>query len=323
MKEAINKIKGARASKDFGNYANYFLLTNGTIRCYDGCMSASAICKEIDGIKRLVPGDEIEKLIGRLDGAISITEDERSITIKAGRMRGRIQTLEPDQVLIPAPEAEFKTPPPTLVDAMRTARPFIADVAAQPWGTALCVRYEAVMATNNISLIEVAVPGLVTDQESDILLPFASVDFVLKVDSYLTGVIWEQNYAAFLWADGTWMRTQLIGGNFPPNIVNLLTQVQPQQPLKLTPDWRAAYRAVAEISENIVTFEAARIIGGAGKSSVDHVVDDIGLSKPVYFNPKFATPVVAAATAWDLEAFPKPIPFVADGVRGLLVGRQP
>ena len=319
-KSALDKIKAARASRGFGIFADAFIAKNNRLYASDGKMAASIPCEEMAGLSRLIPGDELQNLVSRLDATVTVTSDENTITIRAGKMRGTIQTQSPDTVAMMEPADEWQTPPPTLINAMRTARPFVAEVAAQPYATCLCFRSEGIFATTNISLIQVECPGLAPP--SDMLVPAWAAGFAIKTDGELTGIILNQSYIAFRWADGLWLRAQLIQGAFPAAAGALLGAVAPNQPLAITSAWRRAYCAVAAISEEVVAIEPDRIVGGHGRSQVVYETAASGLTETLRLDPKYSTPVVECATAWDPSAFPKPVPFVGPGIKGLIVGRR-
>lgn len=319
FKAPLAAVRSVLAARDFGAYLNWYVLRGGYAFAHDGKMAAGAPCEH--GLDRLVPGTELDDLVARLPDEITLMSDDKSITLKAGRMRGTIQTLPSDSVSVPSPEGEWQKPPPTFVEALRLARPFIAEVAAQAYGTCACLRAGSVIATTNIALVEVTCPDL-DPGATDLCLPSWAVDFILKAKDDLDGIMLLPDYAAFRWSSGLWMRTQLVAGAFPAAITTLLASVEPTQPLAISADWRGAYDLVAGCSEGLITAEPTRILGGRGHSKVEHDVDPIALGEPIHFNPKFLTAVVHIATHWNPAVYPKPIPFVGPDVRGLIVGRR-
>src|ERR1700734_431975 len=254
LRTAIDAIKPARAVRDFGVFANDYIWKDDRFYASDGRMSASMPCPKT-GLDCMLPGDELEALISRLGEDLTVTHnDEQSVTIRSGRMRGTLQTRSPDAISMLEPDGTLWTePPPGLIQAMRLARPFVADVAAQPYATCLCLREGAILATTNITLVECACPGL--NAPMDKLLPSWAADMVLRCGDgdtsphgLLTGLILQENYCAFLWQSGLWVRSQLATGALPARVVALLAKVAPEQPLAIDRAWRQAYAAVAGIS---------------------------------------------------------------------------
>lgn len=317
MREVIDRIKGARASKDMGAFLSHYLLSDGEMVTTDGKISAG--CPSPYNISALVPGPELERLVGRLEEDITIQQDDNTIKLRAGRMHGTIQTLPPDTVLFPRPTGNWIDPPSGLVEAFRKVRPFIADQAVHQWGLCACLRTGCVMATNNISLVRAECDGLET--AADILIPSWAIDFVLSAKAALTKVDFNDNNASFLWDDGLWLRTQLVVDGFPSNAAKLLEERAPTT-IAIPKEWRKAYTAVSAISENIVTIQPDKIIGGMGKSIVEHETPMPGLEQETHFNPKFLDNVMAIAESWEPSRYPAPVPFRAPGLYGLIVGRK-
>lgn len=317
MKEAVSAIKDALSSKDLGAFLNHYLISDGELVATDGKLTAGY---QIDySVSALVPGPEFESLVGSLEGTITITELDGAIELRAGPMRGTIKTLPPDTVAFPRPEGAFSLPPEGFVKALRAARNFIADQAVNMWGLCACLRTGAILASNNISLVEVECPGLVI--ERDILIPSPAVDFIIGAKAELTGYLTNASHAGFQWADGLWLRTQLVDDVFPANAANLLVNKQPT-PTPVSKEWKKGYSSVADISEAIIEIHQSKIVGGKGKAVVEYAIETLGLDKPTYFNPKFLDIVMSVAKSWDPQAYPKPVPFRGDGVYGIVVGRQ-
>ena len=321
MKSALSAIKSVRASKSLGIFADFYTLKDSLIYASDGRMSCAARCPAVAGLDCLVPGDEFERLVARLDGDIAITRGDSSITLSAGRMRGTIKTRPTSDMAMVVPEHPWQPPPEGLVPAMRRARPFVAEVSSQSFRTCLALSQGRIygIQDNNVGIIEAACPGLAPP--TDLLLPYWAADFVIWAEGTLMGVVLQENYCAFQW-DGLWLRSSLVAGALPASVGTLLARVSDAQPLAITPTWRAAYAAVAGLSDEAVTIEAGRILGGGGHSEVVHETDALDLAQPVKFTPRYLTPVIDAATAWNPGLYPAPVQFVGEGCKGLVMGRR-
>ena len=320
LRTILDAVRAARASRDFGIAANCYVWSGGRVYAQDGRIAASVPCPLIESFEAVVPGDELDALIARLPDEISVSADgEKRVLIKAGRLRGSIEVRPVSDVTVLNPNHEWQDAPQGFVAAIRLARPFVSEVAAHAWATAICLRSDMILATNNISLIQVAVIGLAP--EGDILLPAQAADFIIKAKGELVKTILNQSYAAFLWNDGLTLMTKLIDGKFSDAVGHLLGAIETNQPVVLTAEWKKSYADVAALSENIISIERERISGGTEHSKVEYATMS-ELKEPVHLNPKYATPVIEAASAWNPMVFPKPIPFVGEGFKGLLVGRR-
>lgn len=316
MKKAVAAIKDALSSKDLGAFLNHYLIADGELVATDGKMTAGYPIDYV--VSALVPGPEFESLVGSLEGEITIAKLDGAIELSAGRMRGTIRTIAPENVAFLHPDGEWKMPPDDFVESLRKAKNFIADQAVNMWGLCACLRTGAILASNNISLVEVECRDLVT--ERDILIPRPAVDFIIGAKAALTGYLTNANHAGFQWADGLWLRTQLVDDVFPANAANLLINKQ-DTPTIISREWKRAYASVADISEAIVSIYPDKIIGGKGFSVVEYAVETPSIEL-AHFNPKFLDIVMSVAKSWDPQTYPKPVPFRGDGVYGIVVGRQ-
>lgn len=316
MKEALDRIKSVLATKDFGTHLNHYLFEPGWALASDGRMVAAIPTGE--NLNCLVPGPELEAVLKGFESDVAVTQEPDRLLLRAGRLRGSIATLPVDQVQFFRPEGAWLDPPEGFVEALKIARPFIAEMAVQPWALCACLRSGAVIATNNISIIQADCPALAT--ERDVLLPSWAVDFVIKANEPLTGVMWDANYAAFRWESGLWFRSQLVEGKFPEQIGNILAHPERAQ-TSIEKDWRAVYRQVASLSENTIRIGPAELVGGHGKAEVRAEIET-AVPVEVNFNPKFLTPVLEAADFWAPEIYPAPVPFRGEGFSGVVVGRK-
>lgn len=316
MKEQLDRIKTVLATKDFGTHLNHYLFEPGWVLASDGRMVAAVPTGQ--DLTCLVPGPELEAVTGRLLEALAVSYADEKLQLKSGRLHGAIATLPVDSVQFFRPEHEWLVPPPAFVEALRLARPFIAETAVQPWALCACLHANAIVATNNISIVRVDCAGL--DPDRQILLPSWACDFILKHSEPLTGVMWNENYAAFKWESGLWFRTQLVIGQFPPQIAAILAAPE-RATTPIAKEWLRTYESVAALSENNIRIEPEAIIGGHGKAEVRAEIET-PLTAPILFNPKFLSLVLAAADFWAPEIYPAPVPFRGAGFSGVVMGRK-
>lgn len=328
MKSTIARIKTVLATKDFGAHLNHYLFEPGLILASDGRMVA-AVQTDLK-INCLVPGPELEAILNRFPEDVALTLGPappiidpstkpvpQKLEIKAGRLRGVIETLPIDSVEFYRPRHPWQSPPKGLLEALRRARPFIAEQAVQSWALTAALSKGYVTSTNNICIIRVDCEELSPKQE--VLLPASAIDFILRAGDDLDGVIFEPDYAGFRWASGLWFRTKLMDGQFPPTIAKILAEPE-RAVTKIDPPWLKEYSAVADLSENIISISRTRIVGGYGKAVVEAGIEtDID---EVHFNPKFLTAVLAAAEFWQPSVYPAPVPFRGAGFSGVVLGRR-
>lgn len=319
MQAAIAKVKGALSSQDVVPQLTYYLVKNGMIHASNGRMSVAAPFP-FTGAEFLAPGVELEALVTRLpDLPPTIKLEDNKLRIRAGRLRGTIETLPASSVNYTPPPEDWRPVPPDMLESLRAIRPFVSDNAIHFWSLCVSMQADHMLASTNVSLARVECPGLHGD---DTLVPCWAIDYVLSRTEQLTHLqINESKTIAFKWEDGSWMKTQLVVGRFPDVAHNLIAAWQ-EPAWEIPSEWRQAYRLVAEMSENLVVIHAAFIKGSQTHATVKHETNPAPVPEGGYsrYNPKFLNAVIDAATHWDPSTWPKPAYFSGPGIRGLIAG---
>src|SRR5579859_6862248 len=225
MRQALTKIRRALSRQDIAPELTQYLVQGGTISAYDGRFVAC--CPVAYEGTFLVPGREFEAILDRLPDEFVIGLEKDAVTLSAGRLRGTIRLLPPATATFPQPSPDWVTPPVNFLPALRLARPYISDNAIYSWALCVSLEFNLMRATTNVSLVEVDCFDL---DASGQLLPSWSIDYILSRSERLTGVQVHPEYAAFLFEDKSWMRTQLVTGKFPEQGKNLFTEFK-------SPNW--------------------------------------------------------------------------------------
>lgn len=318
MREAVAKVRGALASKDIVQELTHYLVRGGFIYAQNGRMTA---CAPVDDTRTyLVPGDDFERALNLAKGDVVIEMVETGIRVKSGRYRATIQTLDPDLAALPDLPDEWRPVPELFIKALTIVRPFISDNATQPWALSVGIDKGALYATNNVSLVVVECDGL---DDVDVLLPSWAADFLLERKEVPTEMHLSAACAFFRWPDGSWLRTVLSVGEFPPAAKTMLAS-SPEATWEITPELREAFKRAASLSETDIRISNDRITGGQGKTAFEEELTSnvpSPNSGPSAWHPKFLGIVFDAATHIDLSAWPRPATFSGPNVRGLIAGR--
>lgn len=318
MRASVHKVRDALATKDIVTSLTGYLVKDGTITASDG---RSIACSDFpfDG-EFLVPGLEFEKILERMPNDPAIVVEDHYITIKSGRFRGRIQTLPMDAVQYSAPDGKWETPPERLVAALRIIRPFISEDGTHIWSVSVCLCKDYILTTSNVVLAQCGVKGLKGDGQ---LVPAAVVDFVLQRKEKLSGWQLTDNYVAFQWEDGSWVKSQLIAAKYPESAFKLLENLnKPKWEIKAP--WKQAFYMVAGLAEDEIRLYADRITGGRGHAEVEHDAETPVPESNEYssWSVRHLEPVLDVATHWQPELWPNPATYTGPGIRGLIIGRR-
>ncbi len=316
MKHAVDKIKAALSTKGLVPELTHYLIQDGMmIASNDRVTAATPIALDAE---ILIPGAELEKILTRFeDPQIIIKEGE--IQFKEKRFRAKLRLPPLSTYKFSKPEDDWNDIPGDLLTGLAMLRPFLTLDHTHAWATAACLATGALWATNSFVLCKVDCKGL---QGGKKLLPAWAIDFLLQQDPAPIAMILKDHYAAFKWHDGSWMRSQLIVGEFPKNAATILKDAS-GIPKEISMEWREAYARVAGLSENEIRIYADKITGGGSHSEVEYEIPS-----PIPEGKKYSawdsrqlSPVLDVATHIALESWPDPSAFYGDNIKGVIVGR--
>jgi hypothetical protein len=226
--------------------------------------------------------------------------------------------------------------PEGFLGVLRSLRAFVPDNPAQAWVGCVALDHGNCYATNNI-----AVAGRACEVgDVRALLPAYAIDFLLRREDGLEAWAWSDNYVAFKWDTGAWVRSQLVIGKFPERAAELVREAYDIEPTQeITEEFREAFADVAGLAEDTIHVYANRIESRFKKSVVTAAVEcevpsasetfDVHLQKKKrleggvsIWGAQYLIPVISQATHWSPHMWPKPAPFRGDNVAGFIVGRK-
>lgn len=319
--DAIRKVKPALAHQDIVLEFKHFLIKDGYIYAQDGRLTAGAPIEQDLG-HFLVPAAELEKvslLFDQTKKTPKIKRTEQNLSITTDSHRVRIKTLDPQvfQVTDELPGEQFDVQP-DFIQALRTVFPFISDNATQMWSMGAYIDGPRIYATNNVCLI----CATITDFHFKGMLPLWAIEFILAREQKLKRIGGDERCLRVEWEDGSWMRSQLIQGQFPEKGMEMLSTLQ-DAAFTLTPAWKQAYREAAMFSEGDVYIYKDKIHTKKDVMEFDSQADSPVPPEHEYskWTTKFLTSVINASVAFDPQQYPKPCTFSGNGFRGLVVGK--
>ena len=323
MREIIRWVSEARAEKDIGPAMTHYRVVKGSIRATNGKLTASYPWENEDD-DFLVSGLEFEKVLARMDSDdVAITCDllSENITVTSSKFNATIATLPLTSWDYPGvDDAQWMDIPDDFLAVLRSLRAFVPDNPAQLWIGCVALDHGNCYATNNI-----AVAGCACDVgDVKALLPAVAVDFVLRREEDLESWAWTDNYVAFKWSNGAWLRSQLVIGEFHKSAAALVRSAYALEPTQeITEDFRAAFTDVAGLAEDTVSIYSDRIESRFKRSVV---VADVECETPKdgvsVWGAQFLVPVISQATHWSPSLWPERTPFRGDNVAGFIVGRK-
>jgi len=321
MRRELDWINDALADKDLVVEMTYYRVAGEEIQATDGRITAGHPWPY--GGEFLIPGKEFEKILSRMPDEPTLQQDGSKVTIKCGRFRGTLETLDEGEWNYPGVEGDAWEPlTEAFLDTLEALRPFVSDNATRPWATCYALKDGWTYATNNVALAGMDTPST---SGLNLLLPTFAMDFVLARRSGLTHWMATPNFIAFLWENGAWMRSQLVQGDFPDKAAELVrAAAEESPPTYIDEDFRKAVKGMAELSPDVIDVFEDRIVGEYKRATVE---DGVGAPVPegkdrTRWGTKYLLPVIDKATHWDPTRYPSACPFASEQLVGYVMGRN-
>lgn len=322
MKKEVEWITDALSSKNIAREMTHYRVLDGEIGATDGRLIAGHPFPHNGPF--LVPGAEFEKLLKRMPADPTIEVQQDCIVLKAGRSRGTIQTLPVTEWVFKGVEHDDWAPAPEgLVDTLRDLRPFVSDNATQTWAMGICLNNGYAYATNNVVLA-----GVRCEQLGNIeaILPLWAIDFIIDREEGLTDWQWTEDYVAFRWESGAWMRATIIADKFHEQAARMIKSAEQAMPsTAITKEFRESLTRAVGLSDGVITIDGKQMqwTFGAARLEETHEGDVFAsLNESTLWSAKHLASVVACATHWEPGNWPKPCVFKGERVFGYLAARR-
>lgn len=320
MYDEVRWLKDALSSKKIVLEMNYYKIHDGMIKATDGRIIAAHPIDIDDDF--LVPGKDLERLLARMDGDVKITVDDENneITVKSGRSRGTMKTLAFDSWDYPGIRDEDWQPIPAgLMHALRKLEPFVSENANHIWACGVTLKDGWAYATNNVAIAGIQVKAI---GDMEVIIPSWTIDFILDRTDGIEAWAHTENYMAFKWKNGAWMRSSLLDSSFPEKVCDMIKKASYESPeVEITKEFRQSVSKLAELVDGSIRITQTEITGSFGATRVEEecFIEELGGIDTIW-NAKFLSQVVKVADFWDPFMYPKPAPFSGDGVVGYIVG---
>lgn len=229
---------------------------NKTVIGFDGGLAAGCYIEEV-----LSCCPQTSLLIAALakceDSAISITDQDSSLAIKAGAFRVKVPCLPYDDLAAVEPDPPIATLSDEVKTALRVVMPLAEDGADRPFKCGVLLRANTAVATNGAAILE-AYHGI---DLPDVLLPKAAVAAIVKQSQPLTGFGFSDNSATFYFANSSFIKTQLFSDKYPD--VSRVLDKEDINPFPLPGGFFDAVDKVAQFGDNQVFLNKGKICSHA------------------------------------------------------------
>lgn len=320
MREIIKWLKDAITTKKIVIEMSYYRASDGQLKATDGRITAGHPCDP--NYKFLVPGTEFERVVAKLPGDIRVEHGDGNITLRSGRTWGTLECRDVNDWDYPiVDEEEWMPIPQGLIKALRMLLPFVSDNATHNWALGITLENGWAFATNNIALAGVPVPQI---GSAIAIVPLWAVEFIIDREEGLVNWAWTEDYVAFQWENGCWMRSTLINDFFPPQVSQMVKKAAAENPdTFMDEDFKEAFFQICGIAEGPITITENKISAKFQKAEMgaEVLIPELEGMETIWA-AKYLDAVVRVAEWWDPKRWPNPTPFSGDGICGYIVGRN-
>ena len=328
--DALKFVKGSVARKDPIPALTHFSIKNGEIRGFNGviCMGAP-VALDIDCQPKAIPFIKAVEICEGLESTpgLSLTAAGR-LTIKSGKFKVHID-CSPDAFPDVKPEGDRIEVAPGLLAAFRALGPMIAEDASRPWARGILLRDGSAFATNNVVIGQYWIGA---NLGFDMNIPDECIKEILRVKQEPVGISATPRSITFHFADGRWIKSQLLTTDWP-NVSPVLDR--PSSPAPIPSDFFSNLTRLAPYAD------AARRVFIRGNTLSTHVEEGIGASAVVehpewnetelrgVYNIDLLRSLDGLVASIDLSLYPQPALFFGPDtdagypvLRGAVVGMK-
>jgi hypothetical protein len=145
----------------------------------------------------------------------TVNVTETGVTLKAGKVRARV-ALTAGLYPKTDPDPPSDIPLGSVLPILQTLQPFAATDASRPWSTCVCLSGSYAYATNNVCVARYPLPHPV---ETPVNVPSTVIDAVSERGE-VANIGYSGSSVTFYYTDGSWVRTLLVGGEWPTATVD-------------------------------------------------------------------------------------------------------
>jgi len=318
MLKELKFVQGAVAKKDLLPAMTHFKIEGGAVRSYNGVLAISSpLPFDIDCCPK---ADQLVKAIGQCEETITLSMTPGGkLRVSSGAFRAFVELVQGETPHV-GPEGDYLAfDGEVLLHALKTIYPFIGNDASRPWTNGVLLNGQSAYATNNTCLVEYWLGAPFPHQ---INVPKACIKEMLRVDEAPTHAQIAGNSITFHYNDGRWIRSQLLGVDWPLGLITKMLDV----PHAAVPIPKELFSAIAKLQK--LTDGSNRIYFNNGLLTT-HTEEETGGSCEVdglefvgcYNIVMFALLEHVVETA-DFTRYPEPALFFGGRVRGAIIGMR-
>lgn len=314
MKEYLQRVRGAVATRDLIPVLTHFHIYNGRIQ--GGNANIVIDSKFPFKSKTItVKAEDFIRVVDLFEGEFKI-----KITDVAEFSKGKTRIKLPlyDNAAYPLVDApKGKLLRGIDLSLFEYIRPFVGDDATRPWSCGVLIEDDYMYATNNVVLVRVKHSIKINGR---INISAACIDELLRLDVQPKKTVVADNYIGFIFDDDFWLRAQTLTTEWPD--MQQFFEKLPKRLPKIQDGLLQAVQTVMPFADNIDFPEIILKDDTVTTSSGVKQAAVAGFSKlpESVFRAEPLIKVLSVATHLDLNAYPQPCAFRSEHLEGVLIG---
>lgn len=318
MLKELKFVQGAVGKKDLLPAMTHFQIQNGHVRSYNGTLAISSpLPFDIDCCPR---ADQLVKAISQCEEVVTLSMTPGGkLRVQSGKFRAFVENTI-DTGFHPVPEGEpLAFDGASLFASLKVLYPFIGNDASRPWTNGILLNGQSAFATNNTCVCEywLGVPF-----PHQINIPKACIKEMLRVDEAPTHAQLAQGSITFHYEDGRWIRSQLLGIEWPFEMITKILS-RPNEPVRIPEELFPAITKLQRLADGssriyinhgLLTTHTEEEQGGS--------VEVDGLEFQGCYNIAMLALLEGVVTHADFTLYPEPALFFGERLRGAIVGMR-
>lgn len=171
------------------------------------------------------PADRLHAAMRACSGSPEFKLTDVSVMVRSGAMKVRLPLIDAASYPVTQPDPPVHSLAEDLGALLKRQLPFIAADASRPWATSVCLAAGKAYATNNVVICRQPFPF---PFNHPVNLPLATVEAIIDNPNPVSLGVSERSLT-FYYADGSWIKTQLVEGEFPVHVIDGMLDGLPTQ----------------------------------------------------------------------------------------------
>lgn len=318
MLDALKFVKGAVSTKDFVPALTHFQIRDGRVTGFNGKISLSApIPLDIDCTPKAAP------FIAAIEACtetaqLNLTASGK-LRVRSGKFSAHVECLAQEEFPVVLPEGQPVQMAGPLLPALTMLNEFTANDASRPWATGVLLDGSSAYATNNIIMLE---HWLGYHFPYRLNVPSTTVKEMIRIGEEPVAMQATQTSITFHYSGERWLRSALNAAEWP-DVAGLFAKVEATGADQL----QAVPEELFDALDTLAPFvdPTGRLWIGDGvvaTAEQDGASVEVAGLPTCSFNHRMLALLRGVATKAAFAAWPAPVAFYGDAVRGAIAGMR-